>query len=373
MGGLPLPPLPPFPHSGPSPSFGVTHPHTPPVPSPHDRGFLRVFLGALAALLALVAALTWLVDPLGAFGTGLLPPAVVADRDQKAALYRDRRPPPAQVVLGSSRSKTLVPACLERLTGEPAFNFAVNGASTEDFLAILRFVRHEHPGATRALYLGLDPETMQSTGGTHRALEASRALAPFIGVGGLRARVAALGSDLFGWQAVSAAVGSLRSLRAPVAEPSTVLGADGMQQYRRAEAEIARGVSLAPDIAASIPAILSRYEAFPALDSTEVATLRRFVAEAHAAGIEVTAFIPPVHPALARAASHTAWLPRTEETVSLLRQLEAEHLLRYVETRDLAALGADSTGFLDGVHFLAPVAMRVTGALVGHPDGCALQ
>jgi hypothetical protein len=351
----------------------VTHPHAPPEPSPEDGGFLRTFLATLAGLLLLIAGLSWVVDPLGAFGTGLIPPAVTADRDQKAALYRERSPAPAIVILGSSRSKTVAPACLERLTGQPGFNFAVNGAGTEDFLAILRYLQSQHPGAIRTIYVGLDPETMQGTGGIHRALESSRALAPFVGQGGLRARIATFGSDLFGWQAVHAAVASLRLLRAPAVAPPVVLDPDGVQVYRRVEERLAAGGSLAEEVAASVPNILSRYEAFPGLDSGRVATFRGFLTEAHAAGVEVIAFIPPVHPALARAASATAWQARTEETVQLVKALELRGLLRYVETRDLAALRADSTRFLDGVHFLAPVAARVAEALAGHPDGCALQ
>jgi hypothetical protein len=350
----------------------VTHPHAPPEPTPEDRAFLRTFLATLAGLLLLVAGLSWVIDPLGAFGTGLVPPVLTADRDQKAALYRERRPPPAVVVLGSSRSKTIPPACLERLSGRPAFNFAVNGAATEDFLAILRYLEHRHPGSVRTLYLGLDPETMQATGGVLRALQTSRALAPFAG-GESHPGITALGGDLLGWQALQAAIASLRSLHGPPVEPAIVLRPDGVQVYRQAERRVAAGGSLAEAVTASIPNILSRYDAFPGLDSAKVATLRRFLTEARAAGAEVVAFIPPVHPAFARAARATAWRARTEETVELLRRLQGRGLVRYVETRDLATLRADSTRFLDGVHFLAPVAARIAGTLAGAPDGCALQ
>jgi hypothetical protein len=74
----------------------MTHPHAAPDPSPNDGPFLRSFLATLLALLALVAALVVLVDPVGRFGTGLLPPAVSADRDQKAAMLRALPAPPAR-------------------------------------------------------------------------------------------------------------------------------------------------------------------------------------------------------------------------------------------------------------------------------------
>jgi hypothetical protein len=86
--------------------------------------------------------------------------------------------------------------------------------------------------------------------------------------------------------------------------------------------------------------------------------------------VVVRAFIPPVHPEFARHAEHTAWRDRTNETVNLLTGLERDGLLRYVEIRGLTA---DTTGFVDAVHFLAPVAARLAGALMDRPDGCALQ
>ena len=78
------------------------------------------------------------------------------NRDQKAAMLRALPAPPRVVILGSSRSKTLPPACVTALGGGPAFNFAVNGAATQDLVAIGRYLRARAPGgATTLLGLGL--------------------------------------------------------------------------------------------------------------------------------------------------------------------------------------------------------------------------
>lgn len=349
----------------------MTHPHAPPESTPSDAAFVRTFLTSFLFLVLLVAGLTILVDPLGRFGTGLIPPVVSNDRDQKATLYRSATPRPRIVVLGSSRSKTIAPACLQRLTGRSAFNFAVNGAGSEDFLAILRFLRAQPGDSVQALFIGVDPETMQGTGGVTRALTGSHLLAPYLPTHQVAEGGVTLGADLLGWQAVSAALRSLGSLgpRRPVSE--VVLEPDGLQRYLKAEAELRTGTfPTAERVIGSIPGVLTRYEAFPALDSIRVSMLRQFVVEAKAAGLSVTAFIPPVHPALSRAAINTAWAPRTEETVALLRTLAQDGGIRYVETR---ALTVDSMQFVDAVHFLAPVADRVAEALTGTPGGCALQ
>ncbi len=352
----------------------MTHPHAPPDPSPHDGGFLRVFFAASAVLLGLLALLVLLTDPLGRFGTGLIPPVVSSDRDQKAALYRARTPTPEIVVLGSSRSKTIAPACLQQLTGRTAFNFAVNGAGSEDLVAILGFLRAQPGSRIRTLYAGVDPEMLQSAGGVHRALEGSRFLAGYA-PGGAVPEGGTLGADLFGWQAVSAAVQSIGSrLVSGDRLPEFSLDADGLQHYSRAEAALRQGT--APDqtqLLGSIPGILARYESFPRLDSERVAALRLFATEAHQAGIEVVTFIPPVHPAFERAAAATAWRSRTEETVALLSALHQERLLRYVEVRELIAASPDTTRYVDAIHFLAPVAAALAQALTGSPDRCALQ
>jgi len=352
----------------------MTHPHAPPDPSPSDAGFLHTFLGVTVGLVVAVAALSWLVDPLGAFGTGLLPPAVTADRDQKAALYRQLDSAPGLVILGSSRAKTLDPACLSQLTGRPGFNFAVNGADAEDFLAIIRFLRSR--GSVPGMILvGVEPEVLQGGAGERRALAASRALAPFVRRPGVAERLATLGGDLLGWQAVHGSIQSIATWsRSQPVEPETVLEPDGLQRYPRAEAALARG-ELRQDalVRRSVPGVLSRYASFSALDSARVADLIEFLHEARAAGASVIGFIPPVHPALDRAALGTTRTARTGETVTLLRRLESEGLLRYRETRDLVAASPDSTRFIDAVHFLAPVARRLARTLVGSAADCAVQ
>jgi hypothetical protein len=352
----------------------MTHPHAPPEPSPQDGAFLRSFFVTLGVLLAATAALVLLTDPLGTFGTGITPPVVSADRDQKAALYRARVPAPELVVLGSSRSKSIAPACLQQLTGQPAFNFAVNGASAEDLVAILRFLRQAPGGRVNTVFVGVDPEMMQGGGGVYRALQASRVLGPFAPGGAARSRMT-LGADLLGWQAVSAAFRSV-ARRVGVREslPEFSLESDGLQRYPRAEAALRLGsFPQQARVVGSIAGILGRYESFTALQPDRVGYLRRFAEEAKAAGVSLVAFIPPVHPAFVRAASGTAWRARTEETVQLLRSLERDGLLRYVEIRSLLAASADTSQFVDAIHFLAPVAATVAQALTGSPGRCALQ
>jgi hypothetical protein len=279
------------------------------------------------------------------------------------------------VVLGSSRSKTIAPACLEQLSGHPAFNFAVNGAGTEDLVAVLRFLRAQPGTRLHTLIVGVDPEMLQSAGPVHRALETSRSLARYAPGSTAAPSRASLGADLLGWQVVSAAGHAIATRILPSDSlPEFALEADGVQRYPRAEAALRAGrYDEQEQVLRSIPGILGRYESFAALDTDRVAYLRQFAREARSAGFQVVAFIPPVHPAFRRAAAATAWRPRTEETVSLLRSLEGEGELHFVETDGLFAGSPDSTQFVDALHFLAPVAATLARTLTGSPARCALQ
>lgn len=353
----------------------MTHPHAAPEATPGDAAFLRAFAWTLVLLLAAVALLTLLVDPLGRFGTGLLPPAITADRDLKARLYRAQAATPRLVVLGSSRAKTLDPACFAAAGMGPAFNFAVNGASAQDLVAIGRFLGAASPGARQVLVVGLEPELLQGSIGLHRPLALSRAL------GGLlpelpREADASLAADLFGWQAVDAAARSLAArLSAPDRLPSERLEPSGVQHYPRVEAARRAGTWEARvAVEGSIPGILARYRSFDRLDAGSVAWLRQFLREARDAHDSVLAFVPPVHPLLARQAAGTSWPGLTQQAVLLLRTLEREGLLHYIPTDDLNDPGATpGDAWVDGLHFLAPVAAQVVQRLTGAPAACAVQ
>ena len=334
-------------------------------PSPIDRGFGRAFLTTAAVLVALLGGVNMLVDPLGAFGTGLLPPAISRDRDFKAVHFRRNVLPPEIVVIGSSRVQRFDPACIQALTGRPAFNFGVTAGSTADYLAILRYMRDSPVFRVRQILVGVEPETFQGSEGIERALNESRLLRRFVPDSSPPPWT--LGADLLGWQSLGAALSSIGY---------ALFGKASTTEHQRDGFPIGRVTvpRLQPtQVLKSVPSILTRYAFFPRLEPTRVAYLRTFLEEARSAGIEVFAFIPPVHPALTRAAEGSGLPDRTAETVALLEELEREGLLRYVETRDLATFGGDPIYFFDAIHMMPENSFRLLAYLYGQPGGCALQ
>ncbi|HEU4829109.1 MAG TPA: hypothetical protein VFT04_07930, partial [Gemmatimonadales bacterium] len=230
--------------------------------SPGDSAFLRTFGVAFTALVLGLAALVRITDPLAAFGAGILPPVVSADRDYKATLYLDAASRPEIVVLGSSRVKTLRPACISELTGRAAFNFGVNAGVAEDFVAIVRFLRSDSAGAVREILLGADPEAFTGEPGAGRALQASRILGTYAPERAAFADAPSRGAaELLTLESVAASFRSLRREFLPSEElPQEKISADGWQTHPRWDAEIAAGAFVQPDrVNESVVAVSRRY------------------------------------------------------------------------------------------------------------------
>jgi len=350
-----------------------THRHRPVRSSPRDGVFLRTFAAAFAGLLLAVAALVWITDPLAAFGTGLVPPIVSADRDYKATLYRARRPTPEVVLLGSSRIKTIRPECVTALTGQSAFNFGVNAGVAEDFLAIFRFMRAEPGFKLREVLLGAEPEAFTGDTRVGRALAQSRALAPFV------TRTPTdpdrIWSDLLSAASLSAALRSVWHYGFDrQALPLDALAPDGLQARPLWDDQIRSG-RFRPhtEVLASSRAIRGRYTGDLRLSSGRVTQLYQLLREARDAGVRVTAFVPPVHPALTRDAAGTSFERLTDDLVAALRSAERVGLLHYVETRSLADFAGDSTLYYDAIHMTSANADRLLAAVYPSPGRCAIQ
>jgi hypothetical protein len=341
--------------------------------SPRDRAFLRTFAGTLVVLLVAIALLVRVTDPLAAFGTGLLPPIVSVDRDYKASLYRARTPGPEIVLLGSSRIKTLRPECVSALTGRPAFNFGVNAGVAEDFLAIFRFMRSQPGFRVREILLGADPEAFTGDPSFGRALAQSRALSPFVSQ--VRSDPERLWTDLWSQEAVFAAVRSGWHYGFDSEKlPQEALAPDGSQTRPLLDHEIRSGhFPQQSAVLASSHAVRFRYLAGTHLSPGRLAQLHEFLEEAYAAGVLVTAFVPPVHPALSRDAAGTALPHLGAELVAFLRSAERRALVRYVETRSLSDFRGDSTHYYDALHMTADNADRLLTALYNGRGRCAVQ
>ncbi len=345
------------------------------VPEAHDRRFLRVVLAVWLGLVAMSVAGALLLDPIGAFGTGLVQPLVWHDADQKAALFLAREPRPRLLVLGSSHMMKMSPRVLTRLTGRPAFNFSVSAARPEDMRAILRFAFANGAALDRVL-IGVDAEMLRNDGPMGRGLATSHHLRRYAATGA-PSRLASLGYDLLSGDTVLLALRSLRVHLLEGGQPPRqfAIQPDGFVEFLRWEAEAARGGGPPEQrLRESIRDFRRWYESFDRLDPDRVAELRGLLAEARERGVQVDACLPPLHPRVLRALGRTARFPqRRRDTQRLLRELEEQGLLRLHALDGLQGQGGDADGFYDGEHMDEASSTRLLERVYGPDTRRAVQ
>jgi hypothetical protein len=113
-------------------------------------------------------------------------------------------------------------------------------------------------------------------------------------------------------------------------------------------------------------------DSFDALSSSRVQLFQDIVRSAHARGVMIEVFVPPMSPVLTKARSYSQLPQRAAELDLLLAGLEREGLLRYHRLAEVEDLGDDPTGFFDGVHMTETTSTRVLLRLFHREHGCGL-
>lgn len=346
----------------------------PVVATPADRHFVRAFLIAFLSLLVGVLGMNVLVDPLGYFGVGLLPRASWDDRDEKAKMFLSQNLRPGLLVLGSSRTMKLDPACASALTGLPAFNFGVSGGRPEDFYAIQQFVDASAGNSVKRIILGVEPDILLDDVSLGAFARQSRYLGRYVRAD--RPPPQEIAAALFGQGATLLSVASLvHAARGNAAAPPPIqLRADGMLFYTRDEEAVRRGVfDQNARIVAQMPGLRQAFADAHHLSPEREQLLRRLLVQARTRGIRVDAFIPPTQPAAAEALRGTAYQARLHETERLMQTLASEGLLVYHGTIPGERIGITADGYFDAYHLMQPNANRLLEAVLGGQARCALQ
>ena len=100
--------------------------------------YSKVFLGVLVAVVIAYGLTAYLIDPRGDFAAERFPTVLFDARREKVksfAKYNEMEPVTG-IILGSSRSMKLAGRRLDTATGRRWFNFSVDSARVEDYVAI---------------------------------------------------------------------------------------------------------------------------------------------------------------------------------------------------------------------------------------------
>ena len=349
------------------PQEGADHLASATVSNDADKPFLRTFLFALLGAASFIAAVNFVIDPTDVFHVGLLPPVTWVDRDEKSVFFMQQEAKPQLLIIGSSRMMKMNPACASSLTGLRAFNFAVNDARAEDYLAILRFVS-DHGGAPRRILIGVDPEGL-----SHEPIDWRLANSKYLSryLVNRPSRFTHLGENLLSRRQLSASIASVRHVLTHQASTIRV-APDGFLTYLDLEPSKARGdYDLPKQLQVSVTGYAATFEHFDALSPSRVKMLREFFVECRRRAIVVDAVIPPLHPDLLAAMARSPLPQRIDDTERLLRQLEREGLIHYSDVTTLSGFGGDPSRFFDGIHMEEWNSSRVLEHVYG--GRCAVQ
>jgi hypothetical protein len=343
--------------------------------------FLAAFFVALAAFAVVYGgAMRW-VDPRGEFGGGRFPVVELDARAEKMRLFRAFREAtaPAGLILGSSRSMKLRPRALAEAAGAPFFNFAVDNARAEDYLAIYRWVRQQGV-AVRYLVIGLDVEALHDDDRPDPGLVRNGELVQALLRPGLPVPGASLGvtrpglvrrlkqeKATFRIEYVEDAARALRLFWRPAERPTPLMEfeRDGYLRYRRWEVQRAAGTfRFDEDMERCLAKYLGRFDHMRRLSESRRAYLREVVEEAHGDGARVLVWITALHRQTEQyLEQRTAYAALLQDTRAYQEAIAREDgVVPYDFSRPPGEPGGGS-GWYDCAHIDEAVADRVARSL----------
>jgi hypothetical protein len=148
------------------------------------------------------------------------------------------------------------------------------------------------------------------------------------------------------------------------------------------EAEMTAGTYSAKQRFAEMAAKLSARRGtrdFTELSERRVARFRELMAAAHADGVTVDVFIPPLSAAMERildagatGAAHGRLAARRRELDAVLAELDRAGQIHYLRVARVEDFGGDPAGYFDGVHMTEANASRLLLAMFHRSHGCGV-
>jgi hypothetical protein len=108
------------------------------------------------------------------------------------------------------------------------------------------------------------------------------------------------------------------------------------------------------------------------LNPARVDQFVKLVRAAHAAGTTIEAFEPPMNQRIESAREHSQVPRRMAQLVKVIEGLQREGVLRFHPRGEFADLGADPSGFSDGVHPTRATSTRILLRVLGREHGCGM-
>jgi hypothetical protein len=336
---------------------------------PDEAGYRRYVKNLLISLLlglALLAALNFVVNPLGFYSARLIRPLTWSTRDVKVDLMAGAARPPGVLILGSSRTMLVRPRDVQALTGEATLNISVDAARAEDLWALYQYAVTVRGWTPREILFGLDLETFHNHQATDDRLIGSSQLRPLLPDQIRReGRWRRMGALLSGDQTTASLTALLYTFTAFPAE-GHAFAPDGLLQYEAWDSQIRSGRFQA-NIAGSVPEYHARFRDYTAVDQTRWALFEKLVEDTARRGTTVRSFLSPLHPnVIAELRVRTAF-DRVRGQADQRLQALASRIpsFHYRDLTDIASFDGRADLFYDGGHMRPENAALLARAVYG--------
>lgn len=342
-----------------------------------SKRFNFVFLYCCFAAFGAISLLNYLVNPYGDHATKLFRPLVQTARNDKVYLLSQMDHKPEGVVIGSSRVMRLEPDYLKTIFGYNFFNFGVNSAMPEDYLAILRHYEKSCGKPPEMVILGIDIYSFTD------ALPMDSRLVNCPELFGNLPELQ--GSSLHQWKTgltrnvklfrenfkYSLLKDSLRTLKMDLWDGGRDEGqvdfiSNGMMVDRLTLQQNAEGTfDLAKEIAFHKIDYTRRYVGFDALSQRRCEYFETFLRICNEKKIKLVVFSTPLHPELAsELAQNTTFTDRKKDVVAYLNQQCFKNKVPFYEFSDINSFQGIADDFHDGVHATVMNNRRIINCMV---------
>lgn len=340
--------------------------------------FFVVFFSVFLLLVVCYLALFRVVDPRSEYGTGKFPAPLANARVTKQKKFKDYlvNHKIDGLVLGSSRSMLFDPKVIDKKTGHVFFNFSVENAMVEDYLAIYRWVLKQGV-KPKMLIVGLDVEALNPSDKIDDRLQDNSAMLAALedtktGFLDRTSSSLAKASNALTIQSALAMEKGVQLKFRPTPQ-TDIVEPDGHTEYPTYEKDRAAGTfDLEKKIGETIPGYSAQYKDMDKLSPMRVGRLQELVQEATTNGATVILWVPPLHPeTVVKLTDSTPYAARLKETVKLAQDTAAK-FPGQVQAFDFSSpdkFGGNDKDWRDGAHMDKRNAARVLGKMLGSASG----
>ena len=324
------------------------------IPGPdrqHQRFFL-VFIATFLFGLICIGFFNYLINATGAYQPKILPPIVWRyARAEKLNLLASAQPKPKLFVFGSSKTMLVSPKTLERLLGLPALNLCVNLARPEDHYVFLRAAVEKMGIVPRMILLGIDIEAFEDRPVDEWLLQTPELKEYLLFDEGRFLTHDKLTQLLSWWQTRLSVISLAHWLGFKKDNNPQHFDNQGLLHYDRWELEKRSGrYPLRQRIQASVADYQAMFKNYKKVSNQRTAYFSALAQYCKRHGIQLIAFIPPMHDQVVESLRSFGYEQRKQEVTNYLQTTAKTWGSTFIDLDQVGRFDGKPDDFYDGAH-----------------------